>query len=146
MKKGFSILTTIMVIVIVSFIASMMISNSTASVNQTSNQYLKSQAKLLVNSSIEYALLAISANNETNCLDNISLKFPEVDYTHEANITIKYISDSMGTCSSGNLVLYSSSSIVNESDKTVLLDVIVRVNPTLTSDEIKIHKRSLQKI
>lgn len=147
-SNGFSIITTVAVIVMVAFVASMMISVSTTSVKQTQNQYLKSQAKLLVGSAIEYTLLAISAHPDTtNCIKHISIKFPNsANYTHEANVTIKYIAKT-GTMAAGcSAIGYSSSSIVNESDKTVLLDVSVVVNPSLVSEDIRVHKRSLQKI
>lgn len=147
-SNGFSIITTVAVIVMVAFIASMMISVSSTSVKQTQRQYLKAQAKLLINSSIEYTLLAISGHPDTtNCITNILLKFPNdtIKYTHEANITIKYIANT-NTMPKCGAVEHNSTSIVQESDKTVLLDVSVRVNPALTSEEIRVHKRSLQKI
>ena len=60
MRKGFSLITAIIFIVLVATIAALALSFSTFSTKQTSDLFLREQAELLVQSGTEYALLAIS--------------------------------------------------------------------------------------
>jgi len=73
MRKGFSLLTAIIVIVLMSAVAAMVFSISGKVVRETTAQYRKEQAILLAKSYTEYAILAIQGQgaNQDPCLTTI---------------------------------------------------------------------------
>ena len=144
MRQGFSLLTAIIFLILVATISALSISLSSQAVKQTSDVFLKSQAELLAKSATEYALLAMSGHDYAiNCLENITLRYPEsANYTHEATISIMYIGNGL-PCSASALL--SNTLTTNDSNRTVILDVTVSTNPTISSEPIRIHRRTIQK-
>lgn len=147
MRQGFSLLTAIIFLVLVATISALTLSFSTQAVKQTSDVFLKSQAELLAQSATEYALLAISGHemNATNgCVENINLLYPVNDgnYTHEANVSIMYIGNSL-PCNA--ISILSNTLDTNDSNRTVIIDTIVSTNPAISTEPIRIHRRTIQK-
>ena len=146
MRKGFGLITAIIILVVVSSLMAMMISLSSASVKNTTDIYLKEQAELLLRSASEYALLAISAHdNSVDCIQQINIAYPVAppEHTHEANITIRYLGNGLpALCSPIDNTL-----VTPESNLTIIMDTIVSVNQAYTqiSEPIRLHRRTIQK-
>ena len=144
-KRAFSLLTAIIFLVLVSTISILSLTLSSQSAKQTSDSFLYLQGEVLAKSSTEYALLAISGHDfNSSCLEQINIKYPSNDsnYTHEINISISYIGNSL-PCNSSHILDNNIST--DESNRTVIIDTLVKSNPALSSEPIRIHRRTIQK-
>ena len=145
MRRGFGLITAIVIMITVATLMTLMIGLSSTSVKVTLDLYLKEQAELLSRSATEYALLAISGHdNSVNCIQNINIAYPQTNPTHEANVTIWYLGS--GLPASCNNVL-SNSIDTNESNLTVIIDTVVSVNQANSgvTEPIRVHRRTIQK-
>ncbi|HIP03244.1 MAG TPA: type II secretion system protein [Campylobacterales bacterium] len=145
MRRGFGLITAIVIMITVATLMTLMIGLSSTSVKVTLDLYLKEQAELLSRSATEYALLAISGHeNNASCIENINISYPKTSPTHEANITIWYIGNGIPiTCS--NILVNNIET--NESNLTVIIDTVVSVNLNNTgiTEPIRVHRRTIQK-
>lgn len=144
MRKGFGIITAIVIMMTIALLMSMSIGLSTATTKQTSDLFIKEQAKLLTRSATEYAMLAISGHdNKVNCIKNITIKYPSSTNPHYiANVNIWYLANNAPlTCP-----LIKNNISTDESNLTAIIDVVVEAQNILgISEPIKIHRRSIQK-
>jgi len=147
MRKGFSLITAIVFMILVATLGALALSLSTTSVKQTSDLYLREQAELLALSATEYALLSISAHNfNTNCLNTINSTYTADGTTtlFDINISLYYLGNGLpANCStfSGNL----SNIDTNDSNRTVIIDTIVSSSTGVSSEPIRYHRRTIQK-
>lgn len=148
MRKGFTLITAIIFIVLVSTIAALALSFSTFSVKQTNDLYLREQAELLVQSGTEFALLAISGHtiNTTNgCINSINAQYPQTDTAamFDINITVNYLGS--GIPVSCNRL--SNSVATTDSNLTVIIDTIVETTAdnNISTEPIRLHRRTIQK-
>jgi type II secretory pathway pseudopilin PulG len=145
MKKGFTLITAIVFIVLIATISALALSFSTFSVKQTSDLYLREQAELLLQSSTEFALLAISGHdiNTTNgCLKAIHAQYPNPLF--DIDITINYLGNGLNTASGGNCNILSDNVATPESNVTVIIDTIV-TDHNVSTEPIRLHRRTIQK-
>ncbi len=140
MRKGFSLLTAIIFLVLVATISVLALTLSTQSAKQTTDIFVKSQAELLLKSGTEYAMLAMSGfdYNATNCLDALNMTY---NNTHDINITISYIGSGLGGCAN----ILAPNIDTDESNRTVIIDTWVRTKDDIVSEPIVMHRRSIQK-
>ena len=146
MRRGFGLITAIVIMITVATLMTLMIGLSSTSVKVTLDLYLKEQAELLSRSATEYALLAISGHeNNVSCIENINIAYPETNPTHEANVTIWYLGRGLPVASCDNVL--SNSIDTNESNLTVIIDTVVSVNQVNTgiTEPIRVHRRTIQK-
>ena len=144
MRKGFGLITAIIIMITVSTLMTLMISLSSTTVKTTLDLYLKEQAEILARSATEFALLAISGHeNNASCIENINIRYPEVATTHEANVTIWYLGKGIVNCNN----ILANNVETNESNMTVIIDVKVSVNQTNTgiTEPISVYRRTIQK-
>lgn len=151
MRKGFSMITAIIFMILVATLGALALSLSTTTTKQTSDLFLREQAELLLQSSAEYALLAISGHeiNATNgCLNTININYPATNTLFDINITINYLGNGLpaGCMTFDGLTTGLSSSNIdtNESNRTVILDIVVR-DHNLSTEPIRLHRRTIQK-
>ncbi len=146
MRRGFGLITAIIILVAVAVLMTLMMSLSSASLKSTTDVYLKEQAELLARSAVEYTLLAISGHDNNNsCIENINITYPDsTTPTHEANVSIYYFFDG---APAGCSHVLDGTIVTKESNMTALIDVTVRVdmNNTGITDPIVIHRRTIQK-
>ena len=146
MRRGFGLITAIIIMVAVATLMSLMMTLTHASLKLTTDVYLKEQAELLARSAVEYTLLAISGHDNNNsCVEHVNITYPNATTpTHEANVSVYYFFK--GAPANCNQVLANNID-TNESNMTALFDVWVSVdmNNTGISEPIVIHKRLLQK-
>jgi len=122
MKRGFGIITALLIVVLVSFLLMVVLKVSSVGVKHMSDTYLKEQAELFMHSSIENAIMAIEGyerNSTSGCLKHIYFK--SSDGRFESNISVlRYYCYDMDKCpncdiavpietskSQGNVVLYT---------------------------------------
>jgi len=138
MRKGFSLLTAILFLVLIATIAALSISLSTQSVKQTGDVKLKSQAELLLRSGTEYALLAISGA-PNGCLKQVNMTYASM---FDINASIMYI----GNGFSGTDCIQLGSDInTSESNRTVIIDTVVSTREGIITEPIRLHRRTIQK-
>ena len=145
MRRGFGLITAIVIMITVATLMTLMIGLSSTSVKVTLDLYLKEQAELLSRSATEYALLAISGHeNNVSCIENINIAYPQTNPTHEANVTIWYLGSGLPALCTNVL---SNSIDTNESNLTVIIDTVVSVNQANTgvTEPIRVHRRTIQK-
>ena len=151
MRKGFSLITAIIFIVLVSTIAALALSFSTFSTKQTSDLFLREQAELLVQSGTEYALLAISGHDiKTNgCLNAINAQYPQAGATamFNINVTINYLGRGLASASNNNCNILSDLVATDDSNITVIIDTIVSTTTdnNISTEPIRLHRRTIQK-
>lgn len=145
MRRGFSLITAIFVIVLMASVAAFITNLSGKMVQETTAQYYREQSMLLAKSYTEFAVMAVTANDHTlpTCVNNITGAYSI--YTVDVNIS--YIGDS--TLNSACRTL--SSSVTIPGDLNILVDVFVKYkdpdHPAGSSaPDIVYHRRSLQKI
>lgn len=151
MKKGFSLLTAILFIVVVSVLGALALSFSTQTNKQTTDTYLQSQAEILLRSATEFGVLAMSAhqiNAANGCLNTININYntPGGINTFDINISIRYFGNALpATCDTVN-----GGNAINTPDarNIALMDVFVQTNDgaNLTTEPIRLHRRTLQKL
>lgn len=137
MRKGFSLLTAIVFLVLIATISALSISLSTDSVKQTGDVLLKSQAELLLRSGTEYAMLAISGA-PNGCLSVVNATHNGI---FDINISIMYIGNGLPV----NCSQIGTNIDTNESNRTVIIDTWVRTKDDIVSEPIVMHRRSIQK-
>jgi len=143
MRKGFSLITAIIILVIMSTLMVLMLSLSSQTVKQTEDIYLKEQAQLLARSATEYALLAISGHERTansKCVENIKMKYPATNPQYNIKVSIYYIGKNMPCDPTYELDDNISTS---DSNGTVIIDTLVTTN--LSDEPIRYHRRTIQK-
>lgn len=146
MRKGFSLITAIIIMMTVSLLMTMMISLSNVTMKSTTDLYLKEQAELLARSATEYALLAVSGHdNHQSCIKNINIFYPSrVKPTHEMNVSLWYMGSGLQNCAH----ILDNNLSTADSNLTAIVDVIVTVdqNNTGITEPIRLHRRTLQKL
>lgn len=147
MKKGFSLITAIIFILLVATLGALALSLSSQGSKQTGDLYLKTQAELLARSATEYALLAISAHeiNATNgCVNQINALYPNANNPlFDINVTINYLGRGLPAAPVCNIL--SNAVQESESNITVLLDTFVQTHDGVSTEPIRFYRRTLQK-
>ena len=152
MRRGFSLVMAIIILVIVAVMSAMILGFSSQTIKTTSNIYLREQGKLLALSATEYALLALSGHNHnTNCIETINIDAEGAGLCYEVNMSLSYIVDtSLADAWSSSVPVgcpswrvLSNNLNYTESNLTVVIDTIVSCNQE--GEHIRFHRRSIQK-
>jgi len=152
MRRGFSLITAIIFMVLVASIAALALSFSSFSTKQTSDLFLREQADLLVQSGTEFALLAISGhqiNAANGCLNSINSQYPQAGAAaiFDINITINYLGNGLAAASNNNCNILSDTVVTVDSNITVIIDTIVSTNTdnNISTEPIRLYRRTIQK-
>ena len=145
MRRGFTLITAILLILLISTIALLSLSLSSLTTKQTSDIYLREQAELLLQSATEYALLAISGRDiATNgCINTINAQYPQAgaNALFDINISLSYLGNGLpNTC---NRLDNNVSNL--DSNVTVMIDTVVTSANSVSTEPIRLHRRTLQK-
>lgn len=122
MKKGFGIITALLILLLVSFLLMLVLKTSSIGLKHSSDTYIKEQAELFMLTTIENAIMSIEGyerNDSSKCLKHIYFK--SSDNRFESNTTVLryycYDTDKCPNCdiakkintdkSQGNIVLYT---------------------------------------
>ncbi len=142
-RRGFGLITAIIIMMTVAVLMSLMIGLSSSTVKQTSNLFIKEQARLYLRSATEFALLAISGHdNSASCVEDVNISFDNSSYN--ASVDIWYMGNGIPT--SCNKILDNTLQ-TDDSNYTVIMDVMVEANQTKLglTEPIRLHRRTLQK-
>ncbi|SMC10104.1 hypothetical protein [Nitratiruptor tergarcus] len=141
MKKGLSMLTAIIFMLIIGLILSLTISLLSTNVSKTTQIYIYEQAKLLAQSATDYAVLAASAHPNNSCLNAVNFTYQN---SFDINITLYYIGS--GLPAGCNMLDNNLNN--QESNKTLIIDTKVSLRPSLAQDSAPISyvKRTIQKL
>ncbi len=138
MRKGFGIITAIIIMMTVATLMSLMIGLSSATTKETSDIYLKQQAELLLKSSTEFALMAVSGhNNNTDCVETVKIN----SGNFVSNVDIWYLGRGL-PASCGHIL--NNNVATDDSNLTVIVDVTVE-DTGLATEPIRLHRRTIQK-
>ncbi len=150
MRKGFSLIFALFVIVLVAGIISLSLRYAKSSIIKTTTLYEKESAELFLNSAVELSLLAISAyeRNSTNgCLRDINITSKDQRFIASVQIKWYYLlngSNDATYCSNDGLTHIITTS---DSHGMAMLEVEVEANTThpKNSMPLRIIRRTLQR-
>jgi len=152
-RRGIAMIMAIAVIIVLSTIMALTLNMTATTTKQTVNDYLHEQAILLTRSATEYTLLRISAQdrNASGCLTTLNGTYaPDGTTLFDMNVSIRYIGLSGGPgvneCNPSQSYILNADVDDQSSKGSILLDVIVTADPSLTSEPIRYHRRTLQKL
>ena len=165
MRKGFSLITAIVVMVLMAGITASVMNISGKVTKETSSQYRKEQSILLAKSYTEFAILAIQGHDMTNnrCLEGVNGVINNIipgspananaGTGYRVNIHLQYIGLPAAIACPSNRVLDSASRSTTP-NTSVLIDVSVRYRDIEFLDsklearaqEIHYNRRTLQRL
>jgi len=150
MRKAFSLLTAIFIIVLMATVAAFIVNLSGKMVKGTTAQFQREQSMLLAKSYTEYAIMAVTANDHTsgNCLNTITGGYGNDGNGNDLytiNVDIRYIGNTALDASCNTL---SNNVTAEKSPLSIIIDVFVSYKDLDHPDDLNItyHRRSLQKI
>jgi len=152
MRKAFSMITAIIVIVLMATVGTFILNLSGKMVKGTTTQFQREQAMLLAKSYTEYAIMAVTANERNSaCLDNIIGSYPSINPAYNIDVNISYIGNNQNLGSGSNTGcdrILASDVNTSKSPLNIIIDVFVRYPDYDHPDGLMMtyHRRSLQKI
>ncbi len=151
MRKAFSMVTAIFVILILATIAILSLNMVASTAQSTTMQYRKEQAQLYAKSYTELAIMAITEYDRAtnnNCVNNINGAVGTATDGYSVSTAISYIGGTgvPATCNKPADPDVTSFG-VNNTVAAAIIDVYVTYNDTAVSpNPIVYHRRTLQKI
>jgi len=154
-KKAFSMITSLVVIVMMATIGVYVLNTSSKIVKDTGAQYQREQAALYAKSYTEYAILAVTANESnvtSKCLGDIDgdIGTPEDGTGYKIRVRIAYIGDKdlIDECSNTRELGYVTT---KETPLQIIVDTYVQYkeldHPDISAAPyMTYHKRTIQKI
>ena len=150
MRKAFSMITAIFVIVIMTTIAGFVMNLSGKSVHSTTAQYQRAQAMLYAKSYTEFAIMAVTAHDRiSNCVEEIEGNIGDIANGGYAIRTyIAYIGPDSEIDKCTEINQLSTNVTTEATPLSIIVDVYVDYkNPDNTSTpKIVVHRRTVQKI
>ena len=153
MKKAFGIMTALLILVLVSFLLMLILKASSVGVKHVSDSYIKEQAELFMQSSIENAIMAIegyernksSASNSHKCLKDIYFTSSDNRFKSHTQVLTYYCynTDDCGCEDAVRVVKIQT----NKSHGNVLLKTEVETTDSLRNGgkKLRFSKVTLQK-
>ena len=146
-RKGFSLITAIILILIVSSIGALVVSLSGKIVNETAIQYKKEQSILYAKS---YTGLSILAAISNECTKEIKATEGTGKNTYDIETYITYIGNEVNSIAgcSGATTLGGSIKHKNSRANAIIIDVFVSYDDPFsdTSRKVKYYRRTIQKL
>ena len=105
MRKAFGLIYAIMVLVLISTLGILSLEFATKSVKTISNEHIKIQLKLYMDSAIEYALLWMSEDKDRSTGSNYKDLNITYDNNYQIIMRINHIQDSLPKESNGSVVI-----------------------------------------
>ena len=138
MKKGFGVITALIIVVLVSFLLMLVLKSASIGVKHTSDSYIKEQAELFLRSSVENAILAIEGyerNSSSGCLKHIN--FIDSSNRFESNTTVlRYYCYDLSKCPNCDIAVKINT---DDSHGSVLLKTVVQTTNSERNDNKKVR-------
>ena len=154
MRKAFSMLTAIFIIVLMATVAAFIMNLSGKMVKGTTAQFQREQSVLLAKSYTEYAIMAVTANdhNSSKCLNTITGGYGDDgsgNDIYSIKVDISYIGNNLDASCARKL--NTNAIVTSKSPLNIIVDVFVSYKELdhpdgASAPDITYHKRSLQKI
>ena len=137
---GFGLQTAIFVLILLSSIAILALNIQSNRIKKSTDQYMFTEARLLANSAIDFALLSIGGYDRKGggCLESSGIDAKPYD----VNITILYLFANLHN--PVNCKNATESDILQSQNGTALIDVVVRSQKLLDSEVVAVQKRSVE--
>lgn len=144
-RNAFAMILAIFVVILVSLGGVMLLGNASQGMTSIGHTYLHAQAELLANSATEFAIMRAQGHNTaTSCLNNINIDVQDSAGTssYDINITLGYSFEGTAPATCNTLTQNTGNST------TVLIDTTVttRAGTNLSTEDIRVHKRTWQKL
>jgi len=145
MRPAFSMATALLVVILMATVALLTLETAGKMVKETTLRYQREQAVLLARSYTEYAIMAITANDQNgpHCLRDIQGSFG----AYRIDVNLSYIGRDLDP-SCGRERILANDVNTSRSPLNVIIDVFVHYpDYDHPADHLMIfHKRTLQKI
>lgn len=144
-RSGFAMIMAIFMVVLIALGGIMILSNVSVAGKSAGDKYIKAQAELIADSAVEYALMRVQGFDMStgNCLNQVTVNVNDASgvSAYTANVSLLYsfrnAAPTGGTC---NFLAQNTGK-----DTSVLVDVTVTATSGMSTEDIRIHKRSWQK-
>jgi len=136
-----AMIMAIFFIVIIATIGALSLQLTTQTTKTTTDVYLYEQAALYAKSATELALLDISKSPPCSDLNTTYTQ----DNIYNITVNLRYIYNSNASCNANGGTLYTTVT-TPEQNGSVLIDVAVDVNNTVTTEPIRYFRRTIQKL
>ena len=149
LRKAFSMITAIFVIVIMATIAGFVMNLSGKIVKATTAQYQHEQAELYVKSYTEYAVLAVTGHSRTaDCVEAINGTIGNINQGGYAmRVHIAYIGFASEIVSCSGVRKLSIAVATATTPMTIVIDAYVDYkDPDNTAQTLTVHRRTIEKI
>ncbi len=131
----------IFVMVLVSLGGVLLLSNASVGSKSMGDNYLKAQAELLADSATEFAVMRAQG---ATCLENLNITVKDSSgntaYDINTSLSYSFFGTKPASCSASHTLAINTGS-----NTRVLVDVTV-TDHNLSSERIRVHKRSWQKL
>lgn len=138
----------IFVILLVAGGGAMLLSNASKSVKSVGDNYLRAQAELLAQSTMEFAVMRVQGFDDENgsCLNqlNITVNDSSNSPMFDANVSITYAF--RGTAPTGGICNFIQQNTLQDTRMLIDTTVTTNTNANLSTEPIRVHKRSWQKL
>jgi len=159
MRKAFSMITAIFVILLMATVSALVLNVSSKTVKSTTIQYKQEQAILYAKSYTELAIMYATANDPTsgNCAENINGVIgtnADIGDGYDAQVRIGYIGNGLA-CSTSRELNDQTISIATPNELQIIVDVYIRYrDPSVIAawgtstgaPWVTYHRRTLQKL
>jgi hypothetical protein len=144
-RAGFAMMLAIFVVVLVALGGVMILGNASKGTKSLGDNYLRAQATLLADSATEFAVMRAQGFTLTgaNCLDQLNITVQDSGGTPAYDINVSYAYSFRylnQNTNCANILAHDTGK-----DTMMLLDVTVTTRD-LSTEPIRIHKRSWQKL
>ena len=147
-RSGFAMILAIFVVVLVALGGVLLLGNASTGAKSTGDNYLRAQAELLAMSAAEFAVMRaqgfdISPAAGSLCLENLNITVNDATNNpmFDANVSLSY---SFHGAAPVNCTAHTLATATGK-DTMILMDVTV-TDRNLSTEEIRVHKRSWQKL
>jgi len=160
MRKAFSMVTALFVIVLMATVSALILNISAKTVKTTTTQYRQEQAILYAKSYTELAIMYATANNAqsgSNCAEDINGNIGDDVNNgdgYDIQVRISYIGNSL-VCSGTRMLNDQTISITTNNELQIIVDVYVRYRDpeviaawgtSVGAPWVTYHRRTLQKL
>ena len=147
-KPAFAMMMAIMIVMLIALGSVLLLNNAAQGTKSVGDNYLRAQAELLAESATEYAVMRVQGfdDESNNCLNNVNIAVKDATggiQLFDINVTISYTfknAKPTGTCN-------ALEQNTNQPTR-MLIDTTVTTNTdtNITTEPIKVHRRSWQKL
>jgi len=148
-RSGFAMILAIFVVVLVALGGVMLLGNAAVGSKSMGDNYLRAQAELLAQSATEFAVMRaqgfdISAASGGHCLENLDITVNDATGSPMFDVNVSLAYSFRGAAPAACTATHTLATATGK-DTMILMDVTVE-DHNLSTEPIRVHKRSWQKL